>query len=145
MTCHFDASRFLCDGKELVMKKMMLVIDEPENCNDCVLQFVDFCTSKSHRIDVKECNDVRHPDCPLQPMPEVEEVKRKLNEAPLMMFDMAKGSVTPLITLRDYFAGKALSGLTVDPKFTSSFADSAKITYGYADAMLAERASKSEV
>lgn len=47
----------------------------------------------------------------------------------------------PGMTLRDYFAGQALAGylaagLTKDPKPW----DAAKVAYGYADAMIAERA-----
>ena len=41
------------------------------------------------------------------------------------------------ISLRDWFAGQALSGMLVPNKFMP--ADAAEAAYAYADAMLAER------
>jgi hypothetical protein len=57
---------------------------------------------------------------------------------------------TPGMTLRDWFAGKALSGITADPETGADFdpdtdswnrwaADIAEVAYGIADAMLAQR------
>ena len=43
------------------------------------------------------------------------------------------------MTLRDYFAGQAVSGLYADNNFTGSHVDAAKCSYALADAMLAAR------
>jgi hypothetical protein len=43
------------------------------------------------------------------------------------------------MTLRDYFAGQAVSGLYADAKYTGSHVEAAKCCYDLADAMLAER------
>jgi len=45
----------------------------------------------------------------------------------------------PGMTLRDYFAGQAVSGLYADAKYTGSHVEAAKCCYDLADAMLAER------
>ena len=44
------------------------------------------------------------------------------------------------MSLRDYFAAKALQGLLACPELTGSEQGFAERAYGYADAMLAERA-----
>ena len=46
------------------------------------------------------------------------------------------------MTLRDYFAAKAMQGLTANPKGGSLFSDIAIQSYGIADAMLEEREIK---
>ena len=43
------------------------------------------------------------------------------------------------MTLRDWFAGKALSGSLADPNSNGTFEDFARTAYQFADAMLAER------
>ena len=43
------------------------------------------------------------------------------------------------MTLRDYFAAKALSGSLADPEVNGSFENIAKFAYKMADAMLRER------
>ena len=43
------------------------------------------------------------------------------------------------MTLRDYFAAKALSGSLADPEVNGSFENIAKFAYKMADAMLKER------
>ena len=43
------------------------------------------------------------------------------------------------LTLRDYFAGKALNGVIADPTVQVDPQTAAKACYEYADAMLAER------
>ncbi len=44
------------------------------------------------------------------------------------------------MSLRDWFAGQALAGLTADPeRFDKDFGNSSIICYRYADAMLAQR------
>lgn len=43
------------------------------------------------------------------------------------------------VPLRDWFAGQALAGLTVDMQQDEVFAGVAALSYMYADAMLAER------
>lgn len=43
------------------------------------------------------------------------------------------------VTLRDYFAAKALAGMLADPQVTGKPELVAKAAYQYADAMLAER------
>lgn len=45
----------------------------------------------------------------------------------------------PGMTLRDYFAAKALQGLTADGTTGGTFAEYASDAYRYADAMLAAR------
>lgn len=50
-----------------------------------------------------------------------------LNEAPQGM------------TLRDYFAAKALGGMLADPHFNPDPEDAARVSYNYADAMLRVR------
>ena len=47
------------------------------------------------------------------------------------------------MTLRDYFAGQAVSGLYADNNFTGSHVDAAKCSYALADAMLKAREAKS--
>lgn len=46
----------------------------------------------------------------------------------------------PGMTLRDYFAGQALSGLLSDPNYGASAEDAANYCYRMADGLLAERA-----
>ena len=48
----------------------------------------------------------------------------------------------PGMTLRDYFAAKALQGLCACPDTLGSYSDFALTSYEYADAMLAERRKK---
>lgn len=43
------------------------------------------------------------------------------------------------MTLRDYFAAKAMSGMLADPDFPGDITDTAKIAYDFADAMLKAR------
>jgi hypothetical protein len=43
------------------------------------------------------------------------------------------------MTLRDYFAAKAMQGLVSDSQVDMAFCDMAKWSYSMADAMLAER------
>ncbi len=43
------------------------------------------------------------------------------------------------MTLRDYFAGQALGGLSADPKFDADDIRTAELAYRYADAMLKVR------
>jgi hypothetical protein len=43
------------------------------------------------------------------------------------------------MTLRDWFAGKALAGLMADPSVTGTMQQMAECCYRYADAMLAAR------
>ena len=45
----------------------------------------------------------------------------------------------PGMTLRDWFAGKALQGMLADPERRGSYGEFAKHAYAFADAMLAER------
>lgn len=52
-------------------------------------------------------------------------------------------SVKPGLSVRDYFAGQALSGMPScfqDMKNVNTVADRARVAYAHADAMLAERA-----
>jgi hypothetical protein len=49
------------------------------------------------------------------------------------------GFVQGEMTLRDYFAGRALQGFMADPLSYESAADAAKSAYQIADAMLAAR------
>lgn len=46
------------------------------------------------------------------------------------------------MTLRDWFAGKALSGILADPNSDGSYKGVAESAYGFADAMLAAREVK---
>ena len=46
------------------------------------------------------------------------------------------------LTLRDYFAAKALQGMLADSTFNGPPEDVAELAYKMADAMLAERAKK---
>lgn len=46
----------------------------------------------------------------------------------------------PGMTLRDYFAAKALQGMMAPETFDSRFSDFAAVAYDFADAMLKERA-----
>ena len=48
------------------------------------------------------------------------------------------------MSLRDWFAGQAVSGLYADHNFTGSHVDAAKCSYALADAMLAARNEKQE-
>lgn len=48
------------------------------------------------------------------------------------------------MTLRDWFAGQAVSGLYADHDFTGSHVDAAKCSYALADAMLAARNERQE-
>lgn len=50
----------------------------------------------------------------------------------------------PGMTLRDYFAAKALQGLSANPNYESLVQDAARFAYAQADAMLAERAKPKE-
>lgn len=43
------------------------------------------------------------------------------------------------MSLRDYFAAKALAGMLADPKFDADLDDAAHVSYCYADAMLRAR------
>lgn len=45
------------------------------------------------------------------------------------------------MTLRDYFAGQALAGMLADYQCNPQPAEAAQVAYGYADAMLADRAA----
>jgi hypothetical protein len=47
--------------------------------------------------------------------------------------------LTEGMTLRDYFAAKAMQGLVSDSQVDMEFCDMAKWSYSMADAMLAER------
>jgi hypothetical protein len=47
--------------------------------------------------------------------------------------------LTEGMTLRDYFAAKAMAGLVSDSQVDMAFCDMAKWSYSMADAMLAER------
>ena len=47
------------------------------------------------------------------------------------------------MTLRDWFAGQAVSGLYADNDFIRSHVDAAKCSYALADAMLKAREAKS--
>jgi hypothetical protein len=53
--------------------------------------------------------------------------------------DVRKTLPHPGMTLRDYFAAKALGGLLADTAITASPELVAKVSYEYADAMLKER------
>ncbi len=48
----------------------------------------------------------------------------------------------PGMTLRDWFAGQALAGMTADPGIVGQPNEIVKTAYEYADAMLAERAKE---
>lgn len=43
------------------------------------------------------------------------------------------------MSLRDYFAAKALGGMLADPEFVEGFDKAAEIAYQFADGMLAAR------
>ena len=51
-----------------------------------------------------------------------------------------RAAESPGMSLRDWFAGQALSGLLADPEMNAPPEPVAKVAYSYADAMLAERA-----
>lgn len=53
------------------------------------------------------------------------------------------GFFAPGMTLRDWFAGQALAGALANSSIDCSTEDCAKIAYGHADAMLAERRKNS--
>ena len=48
------------------------------------------------------------------------------------------------MTLRDWFAGQAVSGLYADHQFTGSHVEAARCSYALADAMIAKRNERQE-
>ena len=121
------------------MKKMMLVIDEPGSCADCMFCYtpdvdpVCMATLKRHEVS-PDADNLRDWNCPLQSMPETPEVPKQ----PEAVSD---------ISFRDYFAGQALTSFRIEPEWESPdpYKRITKEAYIVADAMLAERARISEV
>ena len=72
-----------------------------------------------------------------------------LRKAPLRTFNPAETATLQLlpspITLRDYFAGQYLAGILANDYYRIKIEGTPKYAYEMADAMLAERARKSEV
>ena len=58
------------------MSKAVLVIDAPKSCDEC--QFIDeqyhFCAVPWFGKDVTDYIACRHPECPLKPLPEKQEL-----------------------------------------------------------------------
>jgi len=130
-----------------------LEIDMPKSCDVCTYSE----TACIRDIDGFLCRLVypyllidrgiaeigRHPDCPLKPVPEDSSC---VNNAQVAERTISKKEIIPEITLRDYFAAAALTGISkeiMNPKLhtTTIFA---KQAYDLADAMLSERDKKSE-
>jgi hypothetical protein len=68
--------------------------------------------------------------------------ERLINPKPInpSAFPIPDGSLGDGMSLRDYFAAAALTGLLANPEFEDTAHDTAKIAYQQADAMLLERA-----
>jgi hypothetical protein len=122
--------------------KAILEIEMPESCAGCALlrkhpALISECFIA--KITVGEYKDSRPTFCPLKivEMPEHTEIP-KHNK--LVMF--------PAMTLRDYFAGQALKTLSMRPVgmdlaeakgILGIIEADARVSYAYADAMLAAR------
>ncbi len=58
-------------------------------------------------------------------------------EGPVGSMDAQKG-----MTLRDWFAGQAISGLTANARFSNTARDVERLSYEIADAMIEEKAKR---
>ena len=123
--------------------RAILEMDMPESCADCKLVI-----TKTFKFLHKESNtfvDRRKNYCyPLDKMiPDSEEEEYRADFCPLRIVDDMKTAPMPQISLRDYFAGQALSGLLAGDEETS-LERCAKWAFKNADAMMKAREVKNE-
>ena len=128
------------------MKKIMLVMDEPESCADCQFKKLtsmdDWICCITGKI-VEEYVTKVAPSCPFIPMKVVDHTPADQNDvAEARKLRNMLLNETP--TLRDYFAGQALAGIITGGGGSVLYAENdSKSAYKVADAMLAARAGQS--